>query len=531
MDIKVLKKKIIKKATALTIILAFILGQTVYASNVAGTGASSSNEIDAATYESLVAEQQKALETISQDTGGYESLIGPVGSSSSDSLSSTGGSNTATDTSGSSSIGPGGTTAETSTDTQASEGSTDGTQADTSAAAPSQITIDASVALPEVKSDYAILYDASSGQVLYEKNADTATPPASTAKLMTAFIVLEQYSGYLSSSITFDQSVINSLETGATTAHMSAGDTLTVEQALNAILVGSACDVAAQLATSLAGSEAAFAALMTQRAVALGCTGTNFANATGLNSSSQYTTARDMARIAAAALSNETIRNLIMQPSYTLPATSSRGAYAINNTNHFITGAETAPSGYIGGKTGYTSLAGQCLASMANVNGRLLVAVILHASRPNQYSDTTALYDYGKKLLDAAGVTDSSSSSSSGQATTTTTDTTGTWEQTLDGMKFKKADGTYLVSEWLDLGENTYFFDPNGYVCTGWQRFSDGTYYYFDPNNGGAAVKNKWVTDNGKSYYMSSTGVMATNTVIDGKYRVDESGVFVEVVG
>lgn len=424
-----------------------------------------------------------------------------------------------------------GTTQDAGSGTQT--GTETSSQASGDSGSSNQITIDTSVASPVIQSDYAILYDASNGQVLYGKNIDTQTPPASTAKLMTALVVLEQYNN-MSTTITFQQSVINSLEVGATTAHMSAGDTLTVEQALNAILVGSSCDVAAQLATSLAGSETAFAALMTQKAASLGCTGTNFANASGLNSDAQYTTARDMAIIAAAALSNETIRSMISKTSYTLPATASRGALTLTNTNHFTTGSETAPEGYLAGKTGYTSKAGQCLATMSNINGQMLVTVVLKATKPNQYSDSRALYDYGKKILDAAGIV---TTDTTGQTTETTTGSdssssaSGTWEQTSEGMKYKKADGTYYMSEWLDLNGNTYFFGPDGIMCTGWQRFSNGAYYYFDPNNGGAMVKDKWVTDNGKSYYMSSTGAMATNTVIDEKYRVDENGVFVEQVG
>lgn len=542
--------KVTRKIATISIIVTILFSQTIYASSLSGTSSQNDSQASGSSTLSQAEEQAQALETIGQSGKAYISSTGPTGRDTSlgyvviggampDGSLNTGSQESSTQSSSeqsTSDTGSSSATTQVSTDTTTETGATtETTTGDVATVAPSQITIDTSIALPQVQSDYAILYDASSGQVLYEKNADTATPPASTTKLMTALVVLEQYSAYLSKSITFSQSVINSLESGATTAHMSAGDTLTVEQALNAILVGSACDVAAQLATSLAGSEAAFATLMTQKAVSLGCTNTNFANASGLNSDVQYTTARDMARITVAALSNDTIRTMIVQPSYTLPATSSRGEYVLTNTNHFINGTETAPSGYLGGKTGYTSLAGQCLASMALVNGRNLVTVVLKTTRSNQYTDCKSLYDYGKKLLDAAGVTDSSAASSgdstsSGSSSGANT-TLGSWEQTTQGTKFKKADGTYCVSEWLDLDGNTYFFDPDGYVCTGWQRFSNDTYYYFDPNNGGAMVKNKWVTDNGKSYYMSSTGVMATNTVINGMYRVDENGVYVEKVG
>ena len=104
--------------------------------------------------------------------------------------------------------------------------------------------------------------------------------------------------------------------------------------------------------------------------------------------------------------------------------------------------------------------------------------------------------------------------------------------KTAEGTQYRKADGTICKNEWLDLDGKSYFFNGDGIMCTGWIHFSNGDYYYFDPEDG-SMVRNKWVTDTekGKSYYLGSNGVMATNTVIDGTYRVNEEGEYVEKVG
>lgn len=99
-----------------------------------------------------------------------------------------------------------------------------------------------------------------------------------------------------------------------------------------------------------------------------------------------------------------------------------------------------------------------------------------------------------------------------------------------DKMNYKKTDGSLCTNEWLDLDGNSYFFDSDSNMCTGWKKFTNGSWYYFNPDNG-AMVTNKWVVQEGKSYYLQSDGIMATNTVINGMYRVDENGVYVEKVG
>ncbi len=389
------------------------------------------------------------------------------------------------------------------------------------------IDIDESIEKPEISAEAAILYDTATGQVLFEQNADEQLYPASTTKLMTALLAVSNLD--LESEITFSSSAVSNLESGAITAGMQAGDTMTVMDALNALLIRSACEVANAVGEAVSGSQEAFAALMNEKAAELGCTGTHFANASGLNDTEHYTTARDMALIAAEALSNDTIREITLTKSYTLPKTSSRDELTITNTCAFVKGTDEL-EGYIGGKTGYTSKAGSCLVSMLEVGDRRLISVVLKATSPQQYSDTKALYEYAEKLL---GVSESIDSDASDTESTDLdqTKTEDGWEQLSTGeYKYKKADGTYCTNEWLDLGSNSYFFDADSIMCTGWKKFSNGSWYYFNPETG-AMVTDKWVVQDGKSYYLQSDGTMAVDTIINGMYQVDENGVYVKKVG
>ena len=451
--------------------------------------------------------------------------------------------------------GPGGSTSQsTAGDTASGQTAPEASaqspaaQAAQTAAAVSQISIDSSIAKPAVQGTAALIFDAHTGQVLFEKNSDSRLAPASITKLMTALVVME-HTG-LDATIRFSDNAVNKLESGAVTALMGVGDTMTVKDAMYALLLRSSCDVAVALAEHVSGSEAAFAELMNAKARQLGCTDTNFANASGLNSDQNYSTARDLAVITRAAFANSTIRDIAATSSYSLPATPSRGKLDITNSNKLLKGGAEYYDGIIAGKTGYTSKAGSCLASEISYGGRELVAVVLKATG-TQWSDTKAMFNYAKKLIDAsngvqaqtqsqtaAGAASQTASTASAAAASSSAQSTasasaaegGKWEQTTGGWKYKKADGTYYTSAWLDLNGNTYFFGSDSIMCVGWRKFSNNSWYYFDPNNG-SMVKSKWVISGGKSYYLQSDGTMATSKVIDGQYEVDENGVYVRKVG
>lgn len=389
----------------------------------------------------------------------------------------------------------------------------------------SQVNIDESIAKPSVSAEAAVLYDASTKQVLFDKNGSKAMYPASTTKLLTALIAAEKLD--MNDTLSISQSAVSNLESGAVTAGMKAGDTMKVEDAIYAMLLRSACEVANGLAEKVSGTQTAFAEQMNSRAKELGCTGSSFANASGLNNTNHYTTASDMALITAAALDNAEIRKILQTPSYTLPATGSRAALTIKTSNKMANGGSESYSGYVGGKTGYTSKAGSCLAGEIEYNGHKLVAVVLKANQ-TQYKDSKALFDYGVKLIGGSNASGSSTAQTTG---TQTAAASGKWvDAGNNNKKYQKADGSYYTNEWLDLDGSTYFFGSDGVMCKGWKQFTNSDWYYFNPENG-AMVCGKWVTQNGKSYYLEKDGKMAKSKVIDNKYRVDANGVYVEKVG
>lgn len=425
---------------------------------------------------------------------------------------------------GGASSGTGGTTVITGGGQSSQTPSGGSTQSPQTQTGTNQVVIDQSIAKPQISSEAAILYDATTKQVLFDKNANTPMYPASITKLMTAFLVAENAN--LDDTVTYSSTAVNGLESGAANVNLAVGDTMTVRDSMYALLLKSACEVANGLAEKVGGSQANFAAMMNQKAQQLGCTNTHFDNASGLNSTTHYTTAYDMAIITKAALDNETVRTIDRTLTYTLPASKNRGALKITNGHKMLNSANSEYyEGIVGGKTGYTSKAGNTLATAVNKNGHELIAVVMKSNQKH-YSDTKALFDYGYKLIAASQGTQSGAGQTTGTSTGAPQGQTGWKEVSTNIWQYIKADGTACKSEWLDIGDKSYWFDDNTYMATGWRHFSNDAWYYFDTQSG-AMVKSSWVIDNGKSYYLNADGTMAKNTVVDGKYRVNEAGEYI----
>ncbi len=225
----------------------------------------------------------------------------------------------------------------------------------------------------------AILVDAGSGRVLYEQGADEKRLIASTTKLMTALVAVERLDD-LSRTVNVKPEW---LLTEGSSIYLRAGEEITLEALLYGLLLESGNDAALALAGICAGDEAQFAALMNEKAQALGMVNSHFTNASGLNDDSHYSTARDMARLAAACLKNETVAKICATRSITL------GTRTFTNHNRLLSLCE----GCVGLKTGFTKKAGRTLVSAVRRNGQTLVAVTLND--PNDWTDHAALYDYG----------------------------------------------------------------------------------------------------------------------------------------
>ena len=282
-----------------------------------------------------------------------------------------------------------------------------------SGAVPSGATVTLqNAAQPTVAAQGAVLYDATHNQFLFSKNADTQYYPASITKLMTALLVAENCN--LSDTVTFSQTAVSNLESGAVTLQVKAGDTFTVKDCLYGLLLKSANEVANGLAEHVSGSVSAFADKMNEKAASLGCTHTHFANPNGLNNANHFTTAHDMALIANAAFNNATVRQVASTLHYDFPATASVPTVRTLTMGHKMLNPANSQyyEGIIGGKTGYTMLAGNTLVTCAEKNGMKLIAVILNGHQTH-YTDTKALLDFGFANFQSVNIADADSTYSS----------------------------------------------------------------------------------------------------------------------
>ncbi|HEX8296379.1 MAG TPA: D-alanyl-D-alanine carboxypeptidase family protein [Chthoniobacteraceae bacterium] len=220
---------------------------------------------------------------------------------------------------------------------------------------------------PKIQAAAAIVLDAQSGKVLYEHNADDARAVASTQKLLTGLIIAE--SGGLDGQVEVEQS-----DTYAEPSklYLKAGETYSRARLLQILLVKSMNDVARCLARDNAGSVAAFADKMNAKAAQLGMTSSNFLNPNGLPAPGQYSTARDMSKVAMAAYRNRVIRSIVNQKNVTWRFNDGR-VKTFQATNQVLRKWPLCN----GMKTGYTNAAGHCLISSASSGGRDVIVVIL----------------------------------------------------------------------------------------------------------------------------------------------------------
>lgn len=247
----------------------------------------------------------------------------------------------------------------------------------------------------------AILMDADTGLILYEKNAYDSHYPASITKIMTTLLAIENAS--LGEVVTFSKSAAFGIEAGSSTIYTDVGEKLTVEQCLYAMMLESANEVCLGIAEHVSGNVESFADLMNSRAKEIGCKNTHFSNPHGLHSDDHYTCAYDMALIGREALKSSTFRTVASAKRYVMPATNKKPERYWNNHHQMVYGwkyPQYESSSCIGGKTGFTQMAGNTLVTFAEKNGMTLIAVVMcaasHANqKQNQYTDTKRLLDYG----------------------------------------------------------------------------------------------------------------------------------------
>ena len=240
------------------------------------------------------------------------------------------------------------------------------------------------VSVPVVTTGAMALLDAESGMLLAAENADARLPMASTTKIMTALVVLDRLP--LEHVITVSPDAVG-IE--GSSVYLFAGEQITVETLLYALLLSSANDAAAALAIETAGSLEGFAALMNEKAAALGLTNTHFCNPHGLHEDGHYTTARELALLTAHALQNEKFVGIVSAQKHSVKQNGTDAARLFFNHNRLL----RTYKGAIGVKTGYTKKAGRCLVSAAGRDGLTLICVTL--SCPDDWKAHTALLDFG----------------------------------------------------------------------------------------------------------------------------------------
>jgi len=255
---------------------------------------------------------------------------------------------------------------------------------------------------PDISAEAAILIDADTGRILYEKNIHKKMYPASTTKILTAIIAIER--GNLDEKITVDKETPYEIQ-GSHIA-LEPDEVLTMRDLIYATLIESANDAAAVIGKTISGSTEEFAKLMNSKAKEIGAKNTSFTNANGLHDDNHTTTAYDLAMIAKYAMQNDLFKSIVSTYTYTIEPTNKKSVPRyLKSENKLLYGTEkinvdgnTVTVKYDGAngiKTGYTTQAQSCLVASAEKNGQKLISVVLKAKGNNVFIDTHKLLNYG----------------------------------------------------------------------------------------------------------------------------------------
>lgn len=250
-----------------------------------------------------------------------------------------------------------------------------------------------------------ILIEASTGKIVYEKDAYKKMYPASITKVMTAILTLENCN--LDDHAIVSKNAVDSVPNGYSTAYLKVGEELTIFQLLNVLLIPSANDAAIVLSEHVAGSVDSFVSMMNTKASEIGCLDTNFTNPSGIHDENHYSTAFDLSLIGKYAMQNETFRRIVATKDYTLPATnkySENNRYFKNSNELILPDNRDSVDNYYykyctGIKTGYTDPAKDCIIASSQKDGLEFILVILGADRTDnglssRYLDCINLFNY-----------------------------------------------------------------------------------------------------------------------------------------
>jgi len=247
---------------------------------------------------------------------------------------------------------------------------------------------------PVLESGAAVVIEADTGMVLYDKNMNMRCFPASITKILTAILGIENSS--LHDMVYFSEENIAAVPRDSSHIAINPGEELSMENCLYGLLLASANECANAIAEHISGSVSEFVDLMNERAKELGAINTHFSNANGLPDDNHYTTCYDMAMISRAAVSNETYCRINGVTSYMIPPTNLQPeSRPVNSLHRLLMSGPSHYEGCFGGKTGYTSVAGSTLVTFAERDGMTLICVVMQSDSTIVFTETAALLDYG----------------------------------------------------------------------------------------------------------------------------------------
>lgn len=248
---------------------------------------------------------------------------------------------------------------------------------------------------PEIAGESAVVMEASTGTVLYEKNSHEHYYPASITKIMTSMLAVENSD--LEEDVTFSKDAV--YKTEGSGISRDVGEVMTMRECLYGLMLESANECAYAIAEHTGGNYDNFIKMMNDKAKKLGCKDTNFNNPHGLPDENHWTCAYDIALISREALKNDVFRMIVNTRRYTIPPTNKHQEETYLSNHHKMRNNYKGDEQYlydycIGGKTGYTSVAGSTLATFAEKDGMTLICVVMREDSPNHYVDTRTLFDY-----------------------------------------------------------------------------------------------------------------------------------------
>ena len=246
-----------------------------------------------------------------------------------------------------------------------------------------------------INAQTAILIDASSGTVLYEKNSSQQMFPASTTKIMTAILAIEN--GNLNDMLTTSNNAVDNIDRNSSHIFLDYGEQFTLEQGLYALMLQSSNDVAYVIAEHIGGTYENFILMMNEKAKEIGAVNTNFTNPHGLPDENHYTTAHDLALILKYAIKNDTFCKFATTKTYEMqPTNKQKNVRYFSNSNEHIKNGDQFYEPAVLGKTGFTNLAGYTFAEYAEIDDlKLIVVTMKSESADHRFVDSKKILNYG----------------------------------------------------------------------------------------------------------------------------------------